>query len=129
MTHCEIAIIKGDGIGIDVTDAALAVVEAARDATGGFALEYREIQAGAGYFADNGIDIEPGGEAAAGDSDAIFLGAIGLPAMIIVSRLVSAGGGLAVEPRRIGADHAGDLQYAGSGSGASGGWRAGSGAV
>ena len=81
MTHCEIAIIRGDGIGIDVTDATLAVVEAARELRGGFQLEYRDILAGAGYYADTGSDIEPGGETAAGASDAIFLGAIGLPAI------------------------------------------------
>ena len=81
MTHCEVATIRGDGIGVDVTDAALAVVDAARDATGGFSLEYREILAGAGYFAETGADIEPGGERAAGECDAIFLGAIGLPAI------------------------------------------------
>ena len=59
MTHSEIAIIKGDGIGADVTDATLAVLDAARNTTGGFSLEYREILAGAGYFADTGVDIEP----------------------------------------------------------------------
>ncbi len=81
MTHSEIAIIEGDGIGIDVTQAALAVVEAARAVSGGFSLAYREIRAGAGYFSKTGADIEPGGEQAAGDCDAIFLGAIGLPAI------------------------------------------------
>ncbi|UCH41189.1 MAG: isocitrate/isopropylmalate dehydrogenase family protein [Gammaproteobacteria bacterium] len=81
MTHSEVAIIKGDGIGIDVTDATLAVIDAASEVTGGFRLEYREILAGAGYYADNGVDIEAGGEAAAGECDAIFLGAIGLPAI------------------------------------------------
>ena len=81
MTHSEIAIIKGDGIGIDVTDATLTVVEAAHDVTGGFSLEYREIMAGAGYYGETGVDIEPGGEQAAGECDAIFLGAIGLPAI------------------------------------------------
>ncbi len=81
MTHSEIAIIKGDGIGVDVTDSALGVIDAARDLIGGFTLDYREILAGAGYYADKGIDIEPGGEIAAGECDAIFLGAIGLPAI------------------------------------------------
>ena len=79
MTHSEIAIIKGDGIGADVTDATLAVLDAARNTTGGFSLEYWEVLAGAGYFADTGVDIEPGGEQYAGECDAIFLGAIGLP--------------------------------------------------
>jgi len=81
MTHCEITIIKGDGIGVDVTEATLAVVEAAREVVDGFDLSYRNIEAGAGYYAETGVDIEPGGEQAAGDSDAIFLGAIGLPSI------------------------------------------------
>lgn len=75
----EIAVIKGDGIGADVTDAALAVADAALAKIGRLRLRYREINAGAGYYRETGRDIEPGGEAAAGEADAIFLGAIGLP--------------------------------------------------
>ncbi len=81
MIHAQVAIIRGDGIGIDVTDATLAVIDTVREVVGGFVLEYREVLAGAGYFAANGVDIEPGGETAAGDGDAVFLGAIGLPAI------------------------------------------------
>jgi len=83
MTHSniQIALIKGDGIGVDVSDAALAIVEAALKKTGGVRLNYNEILAGAGYFSENGRDIEPGGDEAAGKADAIFLGAIGLPAI------------------------------------------------
>jgi len=81
MTHSEITIIKGDGIGVDVTEATLDVVSAACEVTGGFMLEYREILAGAKYFDKTGVDIEPGGEEASGKSDAIFLGAIGLPSV------------------------------------------------
>ena len=81
MTDSQVAIIRGDGIGVDVTAATLAVIDAACEITAGFRLEYREILAGAGYFADHGIDIEDGGETAAGECDAIFLGAIGLPAV------------------------------------------------
>ncbi len=79
--YSEIAIIRGDGIGVDVTAATIDVIEAARDVVGGFTLEYREILAGAGYYAEHGVDIQPGGEEAAGQCDAIFLGAIGLPAI------------------------------------------------
>lgn len=75
----EIAVIKGDGIGIDVTDATLAVLDAARTRVGGFRLDYQDLQAGAGYFKETGRDIAPGAEDAAGAADAIFLGAIGLP--------------------------------------------------
>ena len=81
MQHAAVTLIKGDGIGIDVTDATLEAVAAASEVVGGFQLDYREIQAGAGYFRDHGIDIEQGGEEAAGEADAIFLGAIGLPSI------------------------------------------------
>ncbi len=77
----QIALIKGDGIGVDVCDAALAVVDAALAKAAGVALQYREIATGAAYYSEHGRDIEPGGEAAAGEADAIFLGAIGLPAV------------------------------------------------
>lgn len=79
--HFEISVIKGDGIGIDVTEATLEVVEAAIAARGDLSLTYRQVQAGAGYYRETGKDIEPGGEEAIGDSDAIFLGAIGLPSV------------------------------------------------
>ena len=81
MTHqsLQITVIKGDGIGTDVSDAALAIIEAAKTAVGGFSMTYNEIFAGANYFQETGRDIEPGGEQAAGQANAIFLGAIGLP--------------------------------------------------
>ena len=77
----KVALIKGDGIGVDVAEATVAVVDAAVAAAGAPALSYDEIQAGAGYFQETGQDIEPGGEARAGEADAIFLGAIGLPSV------------------------------------------------
>jgi 3-isopropylmalate dehydrogenase len=75
----RIAVIKGDGIGADVADAALAVVESARSRVGGFRLAYQDLMGGAGYFRETGSDMAPGAEEDAGKADAIFLGAIGLP--------------------------------------------------
>ena len=76
-----VAVIRGDGIGVDVTDATLAIVDKAVAKVGLGALDYQPIQAGAGYFAETGQDIEPGGEERSGAADAIFLGAIGLPSV------------------------------------------------
>ena len=76
----QIALIKGDGIGVDVSEAAMSVAVAAA-AKVGITLTTFEISAGAGYFRDTGNDIEPGGEKRAGQADAIFLGAIGLPSV------------------------------------------------
>lgn len=80
-TNCKIAVVKGDGIGVDVTDAPLRVIKAALAKVGGVSLEYDEISAGAGYFAAHGVEIEEDGEVRAGAADVIFLGAIRLPAV------------------------------------------------
>jgi 3-isopropylmalate dehydrogenase len=77
----QIALIKGDGIGVDVSAAALVIAEAALGKTSDVRLIYNEIRAGAAYFSETGRDIEPGGEEAVGKADAIFLGAIGLPSV------------------------------------------------
>ena len=46
ISNPTIALIKGDGIGIEVTDAALQIVEAAVEKSGGPKLQYDEIDAG-----------------------------------------------------------------------------------
>ena len=79
--NMRVALIRGDGIGVDVAEAAMAVVDAAMAKVGQQALGREDINAGAGYFAETGQDIEPGGETRAGEMDAIFLGAIGLPSV------------------------------------------------
>ena len=77
----RVALIKGDGIGVDVSEASMAIAHAACDKTDGCAFTIEETQAGAGYFAETGRDIEEGGEEKVGKADAIFLGAIGLPSV------------------------------------------------
>lgn len=81
MAQAKIALIKGDGIGRDVADAAMAVADAACAKASSQGLDVFEVQAGAGYFRQTGLDIEPDGEARVGEADAIFLGAIGLPSV------------------------------------------------
>lgn len=77
----SVALIQGDGIGVDVSDAAVAVTDAALARVNGPAIDWQPILAGAGYFQETGQDIEPGGEERSGQADAIFLGAIGLPSV------------------------------------------------
>ena len=74
-----ISLIKGDGIGVDVSEAAIFLAEKAMAKAGIPAPTIVKIAAGASYFAETGKDIQPDGEAAAGAADAIFLGAIGMP--------------------------------------------------
>lgn len=77
----KIALIKGDGIGVDVAEAAIAVLEAVLAKVGEPGPVYDEISAGARYYQESGHDIEPGGIERSGKADAIFLGAIGLPSI------------------------------------------------
>lgn len=77
----NVALIKGDGIGVDVASAAIHVMEAALAKVGEPKPAYDNIQAGAGYYREAGRDIEADGEKRAGEADAIFLGAIGLPSV------------------------------------------------
>ena len=79
--RARISLIKGDGIGVDVSDAAMFLAQKAMSKAGLPAPEIIEIAAGAKYYAETGVDIEPDGEKRAGDADAIFLGAIGLPSV------------------------------------------------
>lgn len=78
---CRIAVVRGDGIGVDVIDSTIAVIEAARERIGGFRLDYQDLAAGAGYYKECGEDISDEAFAAAGAADAILLGAIGLPSV------------------------------------------------
>jgi len=80
-TSFNIVLFKGDGIGVDVAEAAFAVMEAARGRVGGFDLRVDDLLAGAALFKETGRDIAAGAEEAAAGSDAIFLGAIGLPSV------------------------------------------------
>ncbi len=77
----RIAVIKGDGIGVDVTNATLAVIGAAERRIGGLSLGYEFLDAGAVCFRETGHDMAPAAEQAAAAADAIFLGAIGLPSV------------------------------------------------
>ena len=65
----RIAVIRGDGIGADVTDATLAIAECALASIGAPAPTYDDIDAGAAFFAETGNDIEPDGETRAGAAD------------------------------------------------------------
>ena len=77
----HIALIKGDGIGGDICDATLYLINMALRKMGEAPLTVTKIDAGAAYFQETGKDIEPNGEETAGACDAIYLGAIGLPSV------------------------------------------------
>jgi tartrate dehydrogenase/decarboxylase/D-malate dehydrogenase len=78
MRRHRIAVIPGDGIGREVTPAALEVLEAAGRAHG-FALETTEYPWGCDYFVDAGRMMPDDGIDILRGTDAIFLGAVGRP--------------------------------------------------
>ncbi|WP_420394540.1 isocitrate/isopropylmalate dehydrogenase family protein [Acuticoccus sp.] len=77
----NIAVLPGDGIGNEVTPAALAVAAAALEATGGPPLAQREVHAGAQCYLDTGTPLSDEAKAACEAADAIYLGAMGLPSV------------------------------------------------
>ena len=74
----RIAVIPGDGIGLEVTPAALEVLEAAGRAYG-FGLELTEYPWGCDYFVENARMMPADALDTLRASDAIFLGAVGRP--------------------------------------------------
>ena len=74
----EVTVLPGDGIGPEVTDASLTVLEAAQQAHG-FHLELEEHECGAKHYERTGDEWAPGAKQAAEEADAVLLGAIGWP--------------------------------------------------
>ncbi|GEL21052.1 3-isopropylmalate dehydrogenase [Pseudonocardia sulfidoxydans NBRC 16205] len=74
----EVVVLPGDGIGVEVTDAGVAVLRAVAEPLGlRFDLDFH--QAGAGAYKETGVAIAETVTTAAGDADAILFGAMGLP--------------------------------------------------
>jgi len=73
MSRYTIAVLGGDGIGPEVMDVAVSVLDAAVD------LEYRRYRAGAGLYRDTGEAITADTMRAIAEADAILFGAMGLP--------------------------------------------------
>ena len=74
----RLALIPGDGIGVDVLDQGRRLLEQVADLAR-ISWELDEIPAGAQYFLQHGQDWAPGSEQRCADADAILLGAIGWP--------------------------------------------------
>ena len=77
MTY-RLAVLPGDGIGREVVDASMPVVEAAAEA-GGVAFETTRYDWGSERYLETGAMMPDDGLDALRDADAIFLGAVGHP--------------------------------------------------
>jgi 3-isopropylmalate dehydrogenase len=75
----QIAVLPGDGIGLEIMEACRKVLEAVQEANGGFRLLLNTLDAGANYYQGTGEDISESSFEEARAADAILLGAMGLP--------------------------------------------------
>ena len=75
----EIAVLPGDGIGVEVTDAALELLAAIEAACGGPKLHFTKYEAGAQYFLRSGTALPGETMEACAKSDAMLFGAMGWP--------------------------------------------------
>jgi 3-isopropylmalate dehydrogenase len=74
----RIAVIAGDGIGIDVTAEAVKVLRAVAEVSG-LPLELESLPWGADHYLQTGVTIPPNGYALLQEFDAVFIGALGDP--------------------------------------------------
>lgn len=79
MERHAIAVIPGDGIGVDVIDEGRRTLDLLGEVTGSFALAYTEFPWGCAYYVAHGEMMPRGGMATLRDFPAIYLGAIGFP--------------------------------------------------
>src|SRR5690606_4088123 len=77
-TH-RVVVIRGDGIGPEIMDAALAVIEAAQHRLEDFRLDLDFHDAGAGLYQREGVNLRPESLAAIKTADATFKAPVGLP--------------------------------------------------
>lgn len=78
MTSYNLALIPGDGIGVDVTEATMAVLSKAA-ATFGFSLKTQTFPWSCEYYLDTGAMMPEDGIETLSKFDAIYLGAVGWP--------------------------------------------------
>ena len=79
MKTFTIALMPGDGIGMDIVPPCFDLLQEAAAITGGFALESVMVEAGAAYYQKTGDGFPESHFETAKNADAILLGAMGLP--------------------------------------------------
>jgi 3-isopropylmalate dehydrogenase len=81
MTHFNIAVLPGDGIGVDVTREALRVLQAIEPQLAGMKFAFQEHPVGAAEYLRSGDPLPAATLAACAAADAVLLGAMGLPSV------------------------------------------------
>ena len=78
-SNFQIAVLAGDGIGLEIMDACLEVLRVLEREMGGFHLVLEPLSGGAAFYRRTGIDITDENFEKARRADAILFGAMGLP--------------------------------------------------
>ncbi|GMA65221.1 tartrate dehydrogenase [Alicyclobacillus fastidiosus] len=82
MDKFEIAVIPGDGIGMEVVPAAMRVLDAAADIHGGLSFEWTTFPWNCEYYLKHGTMMPDDGIATLRGFHQIFLGAVGMPNLV-----------------------------------------------
>src|SRR5581483_2085453 len=82
MKRFEIALYPGDGIGLEVLDAAVCVLQKVQETCGDLELNFSRFDWGADYYARNGSVVPENYLEVLRPFDAIFLGALGFPSKV-----------------------------------------------
>ncbi len=82
MKRLDIAVIPGDGIGKEVVPAALRVLDVVAEIHGSLTFNYSHYPWGCEYYIEHGEMMPEDGLEQISHSDAIFLGAVGDPALV-----------------------------------------------
>lgn len=82
-TEFQVAVFPGDGIGLEVMDACLAVLEALEQKTGGYRLRTEILPGGAAHYRDTGTGLPEENFRNAEAADAILFGAMACPTCAI----------------------------------------------
>jgi 3-isopropylmalate dehydrogenase len=81
ISHFNIAVLPGDGIGVDVTREALRVLNALEPQLAGVKFAFQEHAVGASEYLQNGDPLPASTLEACAKADAVLLGAMGLPSV------------------------------------------------
>jgi 3-isopropylmalate dehydrogenase len=79
MKNYKIVVLPGDGIGPEITDGTLEVLEKVQELSGNFTLDFHLHKAGATYYLESGENISSDTVEAIREADATLKGPVGLP--------------------------------------------------
>ncbi|MDO5537795.1 MAG: tartrate dehydrogenase [Desulfovibrionaceae bacterium] len=82
MKDYQIALIPGDGIGLEVTPEGVRVLDAVAEVTGDFRMHYTSFPWGCQYYLETGRMMPEDGTDILKPYDALYFGAVGLPAKV-----------------------------------------------